>query len=79
MGGMPAGRDRGGRSAASPGPSYGQLTKPAGQPTVIPFLWSLGFGNGHAAGPTSTLFFTAGIAGQFHGLFGSLQVAGRGG
>ena len=51
----------------------GQLNDPQGNPIVIPFLWALDFGNGGAAGPTNTLFFTAGIAGQFHGLFGSLQ------
>jgi hypothetical protein len=43
----------------------------------------LQFGNGGAAGPTNTLFFTAGLTSHFggtssqppHGLFGSLQVA----
>ena len=55
----------------------GQLTDPRGNPIVIPFLWALDFGNGRMAGPTNTLFFTAGIAGQFHGLFGSLQAVHR--
>lgn len=36
-------------------------------------LWALAFGNGATAGPTNTLFFTAGIEGETHGLFGSLQ------
>lgn len=35
-------------------------------------LWGLGFGNGGAAGPTTTLFFTAGVFGETHGLFGSI-------
>ena len=33
-------------------------------------LWALRFGNGAAAGPTNWLFFTAGIMGEQHGLFG---------
>ncbi|MEO8726680.1 MAG: TIGR03118 family protein [Acidobacteriaceae bacterium] len=33
-------------------------------------LWALRFGNDHAAGPSSWLFFTAGISGEAHGLFG---------
>jgi uncharacterized protein (TIGR03118 family) len=39
-------------------------------------LWSLSFGNGGAAGPTNTLYFTAGPGGGSHGLFGSIQPAG---
>ena len=35
-------------------------------------LWALRFGNGAAAGPTTTLFFTAGPQKESHGLFGSL-------
>jgi uncharacterized protein (TIGR03118 family) len=38
-------------------------------------LWALRFGNGAAAGPTNTLFFTAGIAGEAHGLFGTITPA----
>jgi uncharacterized protein (TIGR03118 family) len=37
-------------------------------------LWGLGFGNGGNAGPTNTLFFTAGVFGEAHGLFGSITV-----
>jgi uncharacterized protein (TIGR03118 family) len=33
-------------------------------------LWALRFGNGHSAGPTNWLFFTAGISDEVHGLFG---------
>ena len=35
-------------------------------------LWALRFGNGAAAGPTNTLFFTAGIADEADGLFGAI-------
>jgi uncharacterized protein (TIGR03118 family) len=51
----------------------GQLTLANGQPFQEDDLWALRFGNGGAAGATSTLFFTAGIDDQMHGLFGSLQ------
>jgi uncharacterized protein (TIGR03118 family) len=51
----------------------GTLTDPLGNPIVIGGLWSLKFGNGGQAGPTSTLFFTAGIDDESHGLFGELQ------
>jgi uncharacterized protein (TIGR03118 family) len=45
----------------------------AGQPIVIEGLWALAFGNGQAAGPSNHLFFTAGIQGEQHGLFGSIK------
>jgi uncharacterized protein (TIGR03118 family) len=35
-------------------------------------LWSLTFGNGAAAGPENTLFFSSGPAEETHGLFGTL-------
>ncbi len=38
-------------------------------------LWSLAFGNGAAAGPTTTLFFTAGPHDETDGLFGKIEVA----
>ncbi len=44
-------------------------------------LWALRFGNGAAAGPRTTLFFTSGPQKESHGLFGSLVPAtppGRG-
>jgi uncharacterized protein (TIGR03118 family) len=43
-----------------------------GQPLTIDGLWALSFGNGAAAGPTNTLFFTAGIDDEQHGLFGTI-------
>jgi uncharacterized protein (TIGR03118 family) len=57
------------------GSFLGQL-QGANGPLAIEGLWGLKFGNGAAAGPTDTLFFTAGIAGpgaiEDHGLFGSI-------
>jgi hypothetical protein len=47
----------------------------AGRPLAIDGLWALSFGNGGNAGPTSTLFFTAGPGGEAHGMFGSLVPA----
>jgi hypothetical protein len=39
---------------------------------VINGLWALEFGNGATAGPTTILFFTAGIGDEGHGLFGTI-------
>ena len=35
-------------------------------------LWALGFGNGAGAGPATTLYFSAGIDDEAHGLFGTI-------
>jgi uncharacterized protein (TIGR03118 family) len=43
-----------------------------GRTLSIDGLWALGFGNGGNAGPANTLFFTAGIDDEAHGLFGTL-------
>jgi uncharacterized protein (TIGR03118 family) len=51
----------------------GQLSDQNGNPIMIDGLWSLQFGNNAAAGPTNELFFTAGIDGEAHGLFGNIQ------
>ena len=51
---------------------HGLLPNPSGQPLTIDGLWALSFGNGAAAGPTNTLFFTAGIDDEMHGLFGTI-------
>jgi uncharacterized protein (TIGR03118 family) len=37
-------------------------------------LWSLGFGTGGSNGSPTTLFFTDGIDGETHGLFGAINV-----
>lgn len=58
------------------GAFLGQLTDRLGAPVAVPGLWGLQFGNGIGAGDPETLYFTAGIVGQHHGLFGSLRDAG---
>jgi uncharacterized protein (TIGR03118 family) len=50
----------------------GTFENAQGRALVIDGLWALQFGNGAGAGPTSTLFFTAGPAQQTHGLLGTL-------
>jgi uncharacterized protein (TIGR03118 family) len=50
----------------------GLLRAPRGRPIQIDGLWALRFGNGGNAGPTTTLFFTAGIDDEAHGLFGTI-------
>jgi uncharacterized protein (TIGR03118 family) len=50
----------------------GILRRRHGRPIEIEGLWALKFGNGGAAGPTTTLFFTAGIEDEEHGLFGTI-------
>jgi uncharacterized protein (TIGR03118 family) len=42
------------------------------RPVMIEGLWALSFGNGANAGPLNTLYFTAGIDDEAHGLFGTL-------
>jgi uncharacterized protein (TIGR03118 family) len=55
------------------GAFLGPLLDPAGQPLFIPELWDLKFGNDANGGKSDTLYFTAGIGHEEHGLFGSLQ------
>ncbi len=50
----------------------GQLRNGSGHAISIDGLWALGFGNGANAGPTNTLFFTAGPDDETHGLFGRI-------
>ncbi|HEV3339277.1 MAG TPA: TIGR03118 family protein, partial [Pirellulales bacterium] len=57
------------------GTFLGTLSDTSGNPIVIDGLWNLVFGNGTAAGSTNTLFFTAGIGGEQHGLFGEIVTA----
>jgi uncharacterized protein (TIGR03118 family) len=51
------------------------LNDTASSETVLTIdgLWALSFGNGANAGPLNTLFFTAGIQDEQHGLFGTLK------
>jgi uncharacterized protein (TIGR03118 family) len=51
---------------------HGQLRTPTGDPVTIDGLWALEFGNGAGAGPSTSLFFTAGPGEEEHGLFGSI-------
>jgi uncharacterized protein (TIGR03118 family) len=53
----------------------GHLKRPNHRPVVIDGLWGIGFGNGAAAGPTTTLYFASGPDGEAHGLFGSITAA----
>jgi uncharacterized protein (TIGR03118 family) len=50
----------------------GQLRRSDGTPIAIDGLWAIAFGNGSAAGPTTSLYLAAGPGGQAHGLFGSI-------
>jgi uncharacterized protein (TIGR03118 family) len=53
----------------------GDLRDAANQVIQIGDLWSIVNGNGGAAGDPNTLFFTAGVLDEMHGLFGSLMPA----
>src|SRR5205085_8073671 len=55
------------------GKFLGQLTDPDGEPIQIDGLWALQVGNGKAGGAADTVYFTAGLAHESHGLFGSLS------
>jgi uncharacterized protein (TIGR03118 family) len=50
----------------------GALAQADGTPLEISGLWGLIFGNGHFGGDFDTLYFTAGIEDESHGLFGSI-------
>jgi uncharacterized protein (TIGR03118 family) len=54
----------------------GMLRDTGGKVIAIDGLWALQFGNGGAAGPTDTLFFTAGPGDESHGLFGRIVSTG---
>ena len=56
----------------SAGTFLGQLRDASGNPLVFNGLWGLRFGNGGSAGPANTLFVTAGIDHEGHGLFASI-------
>jgi len=51
----------------------GLLKNSHGKDVVIEDLWALAFGNGGRGGDPAKLYFTAGIGGEAHGLFGSLE------
>ena len=60
---------------ASTGRFLNQLKDPQGKPIQIDKLWALKVGNGGAGGDANTVYFTAGIDNEMHGLFGSLTTA----
>jgi len=55
------------------GAFLGLLKDETGADLLIDGLWSLRFGNGVNGGIKNVLYFSAGIDGQSHGLFGSLS------
>src|SRR5262249_13724870 len=57
---------------ATTGEFLGGLKDPDGEPIQIDGLWALRVGNGGAGGRTDTIYFTAGLFHESHGLFGSL-------
>lgn len=54
------------------GEVQGVLSNSSNAVLVIDGLWGLGFGNGTAAGPANTLYFSAGPVKETGGLFGSI-------
>ena len=50
----------------------GQLKSETNAPIQNDGLWGLRFGTGGLNGPTTSLYFTAGINGEADGLFGTL-------
>ena len=50
----------------------GKLRMDNGKAVKIDGLWALEFGNGAAAGPTNSLYFTSGPDEESHGLFGTV-------
>ena len=50
----------------------GTLRTGQGKPLFVDGLWGIGFGNGNASGPATTLYFAAGPDDESHGLFGSI-------
>ena len=57
----------------STGAFLGTLQDEGGTGIVIEELWALHFGNGGSGGDVNTLYFTAGIGNEEHGLFGALN------
>jgi uncharacterized protein (TIGR03118 family) len=51
----------------------GLLKGVSGEPAINNGLWALTFGSGTRAGVPSTLYFTAGVNTETHGLFGSIE------
>jgi uncharacterized protein (TIGR03118 family) len=56
----------------------GQLKDPDGEPIQIDGLWALKVGNGGNGGDPNSVYFTAGLFDETHGLFGSLSPVAAG-
>jgi uncharacterized protein (TIGR03118 family) len=54
------------------------LKDPDGEPIKIDGLWALKVGNGANGGDADKVYFTAGLFGETHGLFGSLAPVAKG-
>ena len=52
---------------------HATLRKTNGEPIFIDGLWGIGFGNGSASGPLTSLYFAAGPDDEAHGLFGVIS------
>lgn len=63
--------------APDTGALLGTLKNLRGEPVEIQGLWGLLFGNDAGAGPSNVLYFTAGISGEEHGLFGAIHADGE--
>jgi len=57
----------------SNGAALGTIKDESNNPIVINQLWALQFGNGGNGGDVNTLYFTAGVGDEEHGLFGKLN------
>jgi uncharacterized protein (TIGR03118 family) len=60
------------------GQFLGNLKDPDGEPIQVDRLWALRFGGGGAGGDPNTLYFTAGIDNELHGLFGAFSAVAPG-
>jgi uncharacterized protein (TIGR03118 family) len=60
------------------GQFLGQLKDPDGEPINIDHLWALRVGGGGMGGDPNTVYFTAGLDNEMHGLFGSLTPVKQG-
>ena len=63
---------------ATTGAPLGTLKDPDGEPIHIDGLWALKVGNGGNGGDPNTVYFTAGLFDETHGLFGSLAPVAAG-
>jgi len=60
------------------GAPLGELRDPDGEPIDIDGLWALRVGNGGNGGAANTIYFTAGLFSEAHGLLGSLSTVAPG-